>query len=246
MPLLEAIGLRAGYGKRTAIFDVSLSIEPGECVAVVGANGAGKSTLLKTISNVHERRGGAVTFLGQDTKRMSTAELVKSGLVLCPENRGLFPSLSVLENVVLGATVLKLSKDATIQALQRVYELFPILEQRPRQLAGTLSGGEQQMVALARAFMADPKLLVLDEPTLGLAPMLVTAMFATVQEIQARGCAVLIAEQNVRATLDASDRAYVMESGSVVTNGTCADLLQNHTLMRVFLGASDASEAITE
>ncbi|MEU1592874.1 ABC transporter ATP-binding protein [Streptomyces sp. NPDC005708] len=222
--LLEVTGLRLAYGSRVVVDGCSFSVRDGECVALVGANGAGKSTVLKSLVGIHRVADGTVRFAGKDVTRWPPAQAVSSGMVLCPEGRHLFPEMSVRDNLLLGTAAAGIGRREARARVAEVEERFPKLRERTDQLAGTLSGGEQQMVALGRALVSRPRLLVLDEPTLGLAPLMVEVVFELIEAVIGDGTSVLIAEQNVNATLDAADRAYVIETGRIVHDGTADEL----------------------
>ena len=225
----------AFYGDLQALYGVALEVTAGEIVALIGANAAGKSTTLRVISGLLAPRRGRVLFEGKPIERMPAHERVGLGIVQVPEGRRLFPFLSVRENLIIGAhtEAARKQRDAT---LRQVFELFPILADRQNQLASSMSGGEQQMCAIGRALMAQPKLLMLDEPTLGLAPLLVRRIFETVQTINQAGVTVLLVEQNVHHTLRIASRAYVLESGRVVLTGPADDLSGDERLRRAYLG----------
>jgi branched-chain amino acid transport system ATP-binding protein len=233
--LLRISGLRAGYGDAQVLHDLSLDVDEGEVVALVGANGAGKTTTLKTISGLLRPAAGQVTFLGQRIDRLPPAKIVDLGVVQVPEGRKIFPSMSVRENLELGSYQ-KRAKAHRAESLERTFAMFPILRERQAQAAGTLSGGEQQMLAIGRALMARPRLLMLDEPSLGLAPRIVFEIFETIKTIQAQGLTVLLVEQNVQQSLRLANRGYVLENGSVVLSGTGAELLGNEHTKRAYLG----------
>jgi branched-chain amino acid transport system ATP-binding protein len=233
--LLKLEGIDAFYGDLQALYDVSLEVEQGRVFALVGANAAGKSTTLRVISGLVTPRRGRIVFDGRDLARVSAHERVDLGIVQVPEGRRLFPFMSVSENLLLGAHTprARAERDAT---LKYVYALFPVLEERRGQLAGSLSGGEQQMCAIGRALMARPRVLMLDEPTLGLAPVLVKRIFDTVRTINADGMTVMLVEQNVRQALTLAHRAAVLESGHLVLHGQGTDLLRDERLKRAYLG----------
>jgi branched-chain amino acid transport system ATP-binding protein len=233
--LLRLEGVDAFYGDLQALFTVSVEVPDGKVMALVGANAAGKSTTLRVISGLVTPRRGRVLFNGEDLARVPAHRRVALGIVQVPEGRKLFPFMSVTENLLLGAHTphARAEREAT---LKYVYALFPVLAERGTQLAGSLSGGEQQMCAIGRALMARPKLLMLDEPTLGLAPVLVGKIFETVRTINADGMTVLIVEQNVRQALTLADRAAVLESGKLVLEGAGRDLLGDERLKRAYLG----------
>jgi branched-chain amino acid transport system ATP-binding protein len=233
--LLRLEGVDAFYGDLQALYDVSLEVEQGRVFALVGANAAGKSTTLRVISGLVTPRQGRVVFDGQDLTRVPAHQRVDLGIVQVPEGRRLFPFMSVVENLLLGAHTprARAARDAT---LRYVYTMFPVLEDRRAQLAGSLSGGEQQMCAIGRALMARPRVLMLDEPTLGLAPVLVSRIFETVRTINGDGMTVLLVEQNVRQALTLADRAAVLESGHLVLSGRGPELLGDERLKRAYLG----------
>jgi branched-chain amino acid transport system ATP-binding protein len=233
-PLLEIAGLRGGYGPVEVLRGVDLVIHPREVVAVLGSNGAGKSTLNNTVCGLFPAFAGSVRFAGRDITRAGTADIVAAGLIQVPEGRRVFPNLSVLENLELGSYRRGRARRAT--TLGHVFAVFPRLAERQRQSAGTLSGGEQQMLAIGRGLMGEPRLLILDEPSLGLSPLLVEEMFALIRRLNDDGLAVLLVEQNVGESLAVADRAYVLENGTVRFHGTPAELLTNGDLKRTYLG----------
>jgi branched-chain amino acid transport system ATP-binding protein len=232
--LLSLEGLRAGYGAVEVLRGVDLHIAPGELVALLGSNGAGKTTLNSVVSGLVPTWAGRVLFDGQDLTGAHYRRVVQAGLIQVPEGRKVFPNLSVLENLELGAFTR--ARERRAQNLGRVFDTFPRLRERQGQLAGTMSGGEQQMLAIGRGLMAEPKLLILDEPSLGLSPLLVEEMFALIAQLRAGGLAVLLVEQNVGQSLEIADRAYVMENGSIRFSGTSAELLASDTLRQAYLG----------
>ena len=233
--MLRLEGVDAFYGDLQALYGVSLELEQGRVFALVGANAAGKSTTLRVISGLLTPRQGRVVFDGQDLTRVPAHQRVDLGIVQVPEGRRLFPFMSVVENLLLGAHTPR-ARAARDETLRSVYTMFPVLEDRRAQLAGSLSGGEQQMCAIGRALMARPRVLMLDEPTLGLAPVLVSRIFETVRTINAGGMTVLLVEQNVRQALTLADRAAVLESGHVVLTGRGPELLGDDRLKRAYLG----------
>ena len=232
--LLTIEGLHAGYGAVEVLRGVDLRIAPGELVALLGSNGAGKTTLNSVVSGLVPTWRGRVMFDGQDLTGAHYRRVVQAGLIQVPEGRKVFPNLSVLENLELGAFTRARARRA--DNLGRVFDTFPRLRERQSQLAGTMSGGEQQMLAIGRGLMAEPKLLILDEPSLGLSPLLVEEMFALIAQLRASGLAVLLVEQNVGQSLEIADRAYVMENGSIRFSGTSAELLASDTLRQAYLG----------
>jgi branched-chain amino acid transport system ATP-binding protein len=233
--VLELAKVSAGYGAFRALFDIDMSVRAGEAVGVIGPNGAGKTTLLRVISGLIRPRSGSITFDGQSIGGRRAHQVVAAGIAHVPENRRLFPRLSVEENLKIGAFV----PAARAQLATRVasmYELFPPLKERRNQLAGTLSGGEQQMCAIARALMSGPKLLLMDEPSAGLAPVVVDQVFDLVQRIRTEGFTVLIVEQNVQGVLDVVDRAYLLEVGTIKLTGAAAELREHQFVRRAYLG----------
>ena len=232
--LLKVQGLKSGYGAVEVLRGVDLQVMPGETVALLGSNGAGKTTLNLTLSGLVAMRAGQVQFDGQDITGLHSREVVSHGLIHVPEGRKVFPNLSVHENLELGAFTR--GRERRAQNLDKVYDTFPRLKERVTQLAGTLSGGEQQMLAIGRGLMAEPRLLILDEPSLGLSPLLVEEMFTLIAQLRSTGLAVLLVEQNVGQSLDIADRAYVMENGMIRFTGTPADLLASDTLRQAYLG----------
>lgn len=232
--LLTIEGLRAGYGAVEVLRGVDLRIAPGELVALLGSNGAGKTTLNSVVSGLVPTWAGRVVFDGQDLTGAHYRQVVQAGLIQVPEGRKVFPNLSVLENLELGAFTR--ARERRADNLTRVFDTFPRLLERQAQLAGTMSGGEQQMLAIGRGLMAEPKLLILDEPSLGLSPLLVEEMFALIAQLRAGGLAILLVEQNVGQSLEIADRAYVMENGSIRFSGTSAELLASDTLRQAYLG----------
>jgi branched-chain amino acid transport system ATP-binding protein len=234
MALLEVSGLVAGYGAITAVKGIDLAVEEGEIVTLIGSNGAGKSTTLRALSGIIRPRAGTIAFGGTRLERMAPHRIVQMGMSHVPEGRGIFHRLSVYENLLMGAYQ---RKDRGLDSdLQRVYELFPRLRERIGQPGGTLSGGEQQMLAIGRALMARPKLLLLDEPSMGLSPLLVETIFATVSSIREQGATVLLVEQNALMALEVADRAYVLESGKVTLQGSGEALGRDDSVRRAYLG----------
>jgi len=234
-PLLTLEGVEASYGDFQALFDITLTIQEGGVVTLIGANGAGKTTTLRVISGLLRPRKGTVRFQGQDISRIRAHEMVERGISHVPEGRQLFPHMSVEENLALGAFVSR-TRAKRKELLEEQFELFPRLRERRRQMAGTLSGGEQQMVAIARGLMARPTLLLLDEPSLGLAPKLVEEVFEKVRQVALTGVTVLIVEQNVVDGLSISDAGYVVENGTVVMQGSSRELLTNDHVRAAYLG----------
>jgi len=240
--LLEVRHLAIAYGDAPAVWDATLAVAPGEIVAVIGPNGAGKSTLVNTIAGLQRARSGELRFGGVDLAAMPSHLVSREGIALVPEGRRLFTRMSVEENLEMGSYRAE-ARRVRATTLERVYGLFPILRERHRQLAGSLSGGQQQMVAIGRALMARPRLLLLDEPSLGLAPAVVEQMFETIRAIHAEGVAILLVEQNVVRALEIAARAYVLEEGRVVADGPPAVLrLQSH-IRQAYLGLRDDVDA---
>jgi branched-chain amino acid transport system ATP-binding protein len=236
--MLRIRNLDAGYGTLTVLRRVSIHVKPGEIVTIIGANGAGKTTLLKTVTGLLRAKAGDLVFNDQDIGRMPTERIVMNGCSLVPEGRQVFPAMPVRENLLLGAYVQfkRGNRHDVEHDLEQVYDLFPVLRQRERQLAGTLSGGEQQMLAMARALMARPKLVMLDEPSMGLAPLLVKEIFNIIVKIREQGNTVLLVEQNARSALKIANRAYVLETGRIILEGDAGDLLANRDVQRAYLG----------
>jgi branched-chain amino acid transport system ATP-binding protein len=234
-PLLELEDLRVSYGGIKALKGISLKVMPGEIVAMIGANGAGKSTTLKSIAGLLPLAGGTIKYAGKSTAGMATEDLVAAGISLAPEGRAIFPNLTVRENLELGAY---LHRDATTMAetIEDVTKLFPRLGERMKQEGGTLSGGEQQMLAIGRALMARPSLLLLDEPSLGIAPKLVQQIFEAITEVAKSGVTILVVEQNTRIALKTSQRAYVLRTGEIALEGHSKELAQNAEIQAAYLG----------
>ncbi len=234
MTLLDVREVVAGYGGITAINGITLEVNEGEIVTLIGSNGAGKSTTLRTISGLVRTRFGAISFQGRPIDRLPAHEIVALGVSHVPEGRGIFARQSVLENLKLGA-FLRGREDVTPD-IERAFTLFPRLKERANQAGGTLSGGEQQMLAIGRALMGRPKLLLMDEPSMGLSPILVETIFNTIREIRDQGATILLVEQNAAMALEVADRAYVLESGVITLTGTGADLATNDQVRRSYLG----------
>ncbi len=232
--VLEVTGLCAGYGDTEILHGIDIAAEDGEIVAVLGPNGAGKSTLNNVLSGILAPASGDIRFDGKNVTGLSAPDLVASGLIHVPEGRRVFPNLTVLENLELGSY--RRGRDNRIQKLQHITEIFPRLQERLSQNAGTLSGGEQQMLAIGRGLMAEPKLLILDEPSLGLAPVLVDELFSLIQTINKEGLTILLVEQNVARSLELASRAYVIEQGYIALSGTAAELAMNEDVRRSYLG----------
>lgn len=235
MHLLELKEVSVSYDAVTALLDCSISIDEGEMISIVGSNGAGKTTTCKAISGVLNLKSGQVMFDGKDITKVPGYDRVELGIIQCPEGRHLFPDMSVMENLQMGAYC-KRGRAKAPENLKYVLDLFPLLEERKGQAARTLSGGEQQMLAIGRALMSDPRLLILDEPSLGLSPVNVQLIFSKLDEIRARGTTILLVEQNVEKSLRNSNRGYALENGRIVLSGTGEELLANEDLKRVYLG----------
>jgi branched-chain amino acid transport system ATP-binding protein len=234
--MLEIRDLECRYGSVAALKGVSLSVEKGQIVALIGANGAGKSTLLRSLSGLLAPARGSIMFDGEDIARCSPPQVLKRGIAHCPEGRHVFPDMSVEENLDMGAYLRRdVGEIAADRA--RIFDEFPRLAERRRQIAGTLSGGEQQMLAIGRALMSEPKLLLLDEPSLGLSPRMAEEVLSVIVELRSQGITILLVEQNVHNALSVADRAYVFETGRIVAHDTSAALLGNPDLLRAYLGA---------
>ena len=240
--LLEVKGINTYYGNIHSLRDVSLHVDEGEIVSVIGANGAGKTTLLNTLSGVLHPRNGEIMLEGKPISKLSADKIVRLGISQVPERRQVFSTLNVLDNLLLGAYVRhgRDPKEEIHKDMDFVFEIFPVLKDRQKQTGGTLSGGEQQMLALGRGLMAKPKLLLLDEPSLGLAPLLVREIFRVAGELREHGTTILLVEQNARAALALADRGYVLETGSMVLEGTSEELLDDERVQEAYLGGSRA------
>ena len=232
--MLEIADLRAGYGGTEVLRGLSLSVGKGEVVAVLGSNGVGKTTLNKVLSGVQPARSGSVRFDGREILGATARDIVASGLIHVPEGRKIFPNLTILENLELGGYCRP--KRVRAGNIEKVFSIFPRLKERTRQFAGTLSGGEQQMLAIGRGLMSEPKLLILDEPSLGLSPLLVEEMFSLIRRLSDDGLPIMLVEQNVMQSLDLASRAYILENGSVALSGDAAELRDNPELKRAYLG----------
>jgi branched-chain amino acid transport system ATP-binding protein len=235
--LLKLTDVTVRFGAFQALNKINIHVEQGELVVLLGANGAGKSTIFNTISGLNKPASGSIEFLGETVNGYSPDRMVKEGLVQCPEGKKLFPDMSVQQNLMMGGFVHRGKKAQLKESLAEVYELFPILKEKRDNSAGSLSGGQQQMVAIGRALMAKPKLIMLDEPSMGLAPLIVEQMFSIIREINKNGTTVLLAEQNANAALKIADRGYVIESGSVVLRGNSAELFNNDAIRKAYIGA---------
>lgn len=233
--MLRVNEISVSYGGTPAITDVSFEVHEGEIVSIVGSNGAGKSTILKTISGLLRAEKGSIEFYGERIEKCPAFEIVEKGLAHVPEGRKLFSKLNVLENLLLGAYTNK-SEERRKKVLAEIFEIFPVLKERQQQKAGTLSGGEQQMLAVGRALMLEPKLLMLDEPSLGIMPLLVDRLFEVVERINQSGTTILLVEQNVQQALELAHRAYVLQTGRIVMHGDSDDVLQSDMVRSAFLG----------
>lgn len=235
MALLEVKDLHVSYGAIKAVQGISFTVNEGEIVTLLGANGAGKSTTMNTIIGVVKAAAGEIWFQGENIAALPSHQIIKKGIAVSPEGRQVFPRMSVTENLRMGAYAYN-DKNLIEEGIQRAFDLFPVLKERSTQLAGTLSGGEQQMLAVARALMGKPKLLILDEPSLGLAPIIVKEIFSLIKEINAMGITILLVEQNAKMALGVSDRGYVLETGRIVLSGGSGDLLANEQVKNAYLG----------
>jgi branched-chain amino acid transport system ATP-binding protein len=233
--MLELNGLAVFYERVQVLWDVSFSVHEGEVVTLLGSNGAGKSTTVKTIQGLLRPGAGSIRFMDRSIAGLPPYRVVDAGIALVPEGREIFPKMSALENLMLGSYVPR-ARDSMNASLEWVFQLFPQLDERQKQLAGTMSGGEQQMLAIARALMSKPKLLMLDEPSLGLAPVIVLQVFEIIEKLREEHVTVLLVEQNVHHALEISDRAYILEKGRVILEGQGADLLNNHYVREAYLG----------
>jgi branched-chain amino acid transport system ATP-binding protein len=233
--MLKIDKLNFSYGDMKVLWDIDLEVNEGEIVTVVGANGAGKSTTLKNISRLTKPSSGNIIFRGEDLKGLESHQVVERGIVQVPEGRKIFPEMTVLENLRMGSFLKEAKKDRETN-VERVFTMFPRLKEREKQLGGTMSGGEQQMLAIGRGLMANPRLLMLDEPSLGLSPLFVKIIFEIIQEINRQGVTILLVEQNVFQSLKIANRAYVLETGRVVLSGTGSDLLNDDHIKKAFLG----------
>jgi branched-chain amino acid transport system ATP-binding protein len=234
--LLEVKDLKVSYGKIEAIKGISLNVKQGEIVTLVGANGAGKTTLLKTISGILKPSAGVINFEDKDIQSIAPHNRVLEGLCQAPEGRGIFPGMTVLENLEMGKYSRPNWKNELKEDLDRIYTLFPRLKERQSQAGGTLSGGEQQMLSIGRALMSRPRLLLLDEPSMGLAPMFIQQIFNIIREIQTQGVSILLVEQNAAQALSCANRAYILETGNIVKEGAGKDLLNDEAIKKAYLG----------
>jgi branched-chain amino acid transport system ATP-binding protein len=237
MRMLRVRNLEAGYGKLRVLKRISMHVDPGEIVTIIGANGAGKTTLLHTITGLVKIGTGEIVFKKKNLQKVSPEKIVASGCSLVPEGRQMFSTMTVQENLILGGYVqAKKDRNSVEHELARVFELFPVLKEREKQLAGTLSGGEQQMLAMGRALMAKPSLIMMDEPSTGLAPLIVKSIFQVILRLREEGNTVLLVEQNAKAALGIADRGYVLETGKIILQGAAEDLLLNRDVQRAYLG----------
>ncbi len=236
--MLKIRNLDSGYGRLKVLRKVSMHVAPGEIVSIIGANGAGKTTLLNTVAGLLRAREGEIIFDNRDISRLPAEKVVFLGCSLVPEGRQVFASMTVKENLLLGGYIRQRRerKEAVKAGIEKVYGLFPILKERERQLAGTLSGGEQQMLAIGRSLMAQPRLIMMDEPSMGLAPLIVKSIFSIIVRLREEGNTVLLVEQNAKASLAIADRGYVLETGRIVLQGTSEELLMNKDVQRAYLG----------
>ncbi len=234
--LLKMRDVETYYGPAQALKGISLEVQKGELITILGANGAGKTTLLRTISGLNEPRRGTIEFAGKRIERMSPDDIVRLGISHCPEGRKLFPQMTVFKNLTLGAYVRRADPQGIRQTMEEVFDLFPVLKERQKQLAGTLSGGEQQMLVISRGLMSKPELLMLDEPSLGLAPLLVDRIFEVIRDINQRGTTILLVEQNAAIALSIATHGYVLETGEVVLAGEAKRLLSEEKVKQAYLG----------
>ncbi len=235
-PLLKLDQVSVYYGDLCAVRDITLEVREGEIVSLIGANGAGKSTILNTIMGFTHPKTGSIEFAGRRIERLETHDIIQLGLALVPEGRRIFPELTVYENLIAGSYTRRARQNKQ-QMLKRVYELFPILEERKKQLASTLSGGEQQMLAIGRALMTDPKMILFDEISLGLSPIVTLKIYETIKRIRSEGVTILLVEQNVRQSLAVADRAYVLKAGRIVLSGETKDLRDEEEVRKAYFGA---------
>jgi branched-chain amino acid transport system ATP-binding protein len=234
--LLELKNVSVRYGVIEAVRGVSLTVNEGEVVTLIGGNGAGKTTTLRAISRIHGPQEGQILFKGEDITSLSSHEVVARGIIQVPEGRHIFPNMSVVENLEMGAFQRRVGRKEINEELERVFELFPVLKERRKQAGGTLSGGEQQMLAMGRALMAKPALLMLDEPSMGLAPQIVERVFSTIEKVNSEGTPVLLIEQNAQMALQSADRGYVIETGEIVLEDQANKLLGNDQVRKAYLG----------
>ena len=234
--LLKVNQLESFYGRSQTLYGISLTVNEGELICVLGANGAGKSTLLKNIAGLVKPRKGVIEFAGERIDQMSPYKIVREGITLCPEDKKIFPQMSVYKNLLLGAWVHGRDHAKIEKNLGNVFDLFPILQDRKDQMAGTLSGGEQQMLVIGRSLMSNPKLLMLDEPSLGIAPLVVDRIFEVIREINRRGTTILLVEQNASVSLATAQRGYILETGHITLEGASGDLMNDERVKKAYLG----------
>jgi len=234
--MLDIKDIRVSYDKTEVIKGVSFRIEKGEIVVIIGANGAGKSTIMKTITGLIKPTGGQILFKNTDIARLAAEKIVSAGITMCPEGRQVFPQHTVYQNLILGAYLIRKNAKAVQQRIEQMYELFPILRERKNQPAGTLSGGEQQMLAIARAMMINPDLLLLDEPSAGLAPIYVKNIFQMIKHLSEQGTTILLVEQMAKMALSIADRAYVLETGRIVISGNAQEVMRDPRVEESYLG----------
>jgi branched-chain amino acid transport system ATP-binding protein len=234
--LLKIQNLQVHYDKVQVLKDISLEVNEGEIVTLIGSNGAGKTTLLRTISGIKKASGGSITYLGEPIQNLSSHKIVELGIGHVPEGRHVFPDMSVYENLQMGAFRRKDSQTAIKNNLEHIFDIFPRLRERSQQMAGTLSGGEQQMLAIGRAIMSKPKMYLFDEPSLGIAPLIVAEIFRMIKKMNAEGSTILLVEQNANAALKISDRAYILETGKVSLEGRSSELLNDNRVRKIYLG----------
>ena len=235
-PILSLKNVCSYYDKVQVLYDINVDVYPGEIVSVIGANGAGKSTMMKTIMGLVHMGRGEVTFDGKKLNRMHAHKICKAGIAYVPEGREVFPNMTVLENLEMGAYCRSYTAAQMNEKLEEMYTMFPRLKERLKQKAGSMSGGEQQMLAVGRALMAKPKMILMDEPSMGLSPLLVKEIFAIIQEVNKQGITILLVEQNAKMALAISDRAYVLETGNISIEGNAADLLNDPRVKKAYLG----------
>ncbi|WP_026574943.1 ABC transporter ATP-binding protein [Bacillus sp. UNC438CL73TsuS30] len=233
--MLQIHNLNVSYGNIHAVRNLSLEVQKGEAVALIGANGAGKTTTVNAISGIIPSKG-SIQYEGKEINGMAPHKVVKEGIIMVPEGRRIFPKLSVVNNLIMGTYARKVSKKELHQEIEKIYELFPRLEERRQQMAGTLSGGEQQMLAIGRALMAKPKLLILDEPSMGLAPIVVKSIFSTVNKIKQEGLTILLIEQNASMALSVADRGYILDNGEIHLQDTAKNLRAKDVVKKAYLG----------
>ncbi|MGA3111199.1 MAG: ABC transporter ATP-binding protein [Candidatus Bathyarchaeia archaeon] len=233
--MLETQNLSSGYGMVQILYDVSFKVEEKEIVSIIGPNGAGKTTLVKTIMGLVPAKNGAILFKGKDIAKLKPYDIVKKGITMIPEGREIFPRMTIEENMQLGAYTVK-DKEKIRDTMEKVFQIFPVLKKKEKSLAQTLSGGEQQMLVICRSLMSNPQMLILDEPSLGLAPIIVEKVLDTIRTINDEGVTILLVEQNIQDSLEIADRGYVLEEGRIVLEGKSRELLSNNHIKQVYLG----------